>query len=369
MPKQVTVYREPGRFAGWPANYGMWAWGDEIVVGFTLGYHKTVERGHARDRSLPFVNMQARSLDGGLSWQIEDFNGRRPDGRGLSADEHMDEGLRLAEVMDAHTAAVPSQPLRFGQPDFALMVARTGLGRGVFSFFYLSSDRCRSWQGPYRLPMFAQTGIAARSDYLIQGERKALFFLTANKADGEEGKIICVRTEDGGQSFALLSQVGDESGELSGRGDFAIMPASLQLPGGRILCASRCREGASGNSWIDLRASDDGGRSWQYLNQPARFHEPGHSGNPPALHRLPDGRLVLIYGNRDQPCAIAARLSADEGATWSDEIVLRAGSANGDMGYVRAVVLDDGAVVAAYYINDRPDGDGERFIEAAIWQP
>ena len=33
--RQVTVYREPGRFAGWPANYGIWCWGDEIVVGFT----------------------------------------------------------------------------------------------------------------------------------------------------------------------------------------------------------------------------------------------------------------------------------------------------------------------------------------------
>ena len=39
------------------------------------------------------------------------------------------------------------------------------------------------------------------------------------------------------------------------------------------------------------------------------------------------------------------------------------------MGYVRAVVLDDGSVAAAYYMNDRPDGDGERFIEALIWQP
>ena len=33
--EHVIVYRETGKFAGWPANYGMWAWGDEIVVGFT----------------------------------------------------------------------------------------------------------------------------------------------------------------------------------------------------------------------------------------------------------------------------------------------------------------------------------------------
>ena len=366
MPKQVTVYRQPGRFAGWPANYGMWNWDDEIVVGFTLGYHKTVERGHARDRRLPCVNMQARSCDGGATWTLEDFNGRRPGGRALSADEHMDEGLRLAELVDADSAEMPSQALDFAQPNFALMAARTGIGRGAVSFFYASYDRCRSWAGPYRLPMFGQTGIAARTDYLIQGSRSARFFLTANKADGAEGKVICVRTMDGGRSFELLSHVGEEP---TGKGDFAIMPAGLQLQSGRILCARRCRNGATRLSWIDLFASDDGGRSWHYLNTPATFTEPGHSGNPPSLLDLPDGRLALIYGNRDRPYRICARLSADAGDSWSGEVALRSGGANGDMGYVRAAASDDGAVVAAYYFNDRPDGDGERFIEATIWTP
>jgi hypothetical protein len=41
------VYNEPGRFAGWPANNGIWSWDDEIVVGFTLGYHKDKEGGLA----------------------------------------------------------------------------------------------------------------------------------------------------------------------------------------------------------------------------------------------------------------------------------------------------------------------------------
>ena len=37
--KHVIVYKEVGRYAGWPANYGIWSWGDEIVTGFTLGFH------------------------------------------------------------------------------------------------------------------------------------------------------------------------------------------------------------------------------------------------------------------------------------------------------------------------------------------
>ena len=27
----TEIFREPGRFAGWPANYGMWGFGEEVV--------------------------------------------------------------------------------------------------------------------------------------------------------------------------------------------------------------------------------------------------------------------------------------------------------------------------------------------------
>ena len=37
--KQVSIFREEKRYGGWPANYGIWHWGDEIVLGFTRGYH------------------------------------------------------------------------------------------------------------------------------------------------------------------------------------------------------------------------------------------------------------------------------------------------------------------------------------------
>ena len=41
--KHVTLYREEGRYAGWPANYGIWCWENEIVVGFTVGTHNPDE--------------------------------------------------------------------------------------------------------------------------------------------------------------------------------------------------------------------------------------------------------------------------------------------------------------------------------------
>src|ERR1700691_2877216 len=51
--KHVTVYREQGRFAGWPANHGMWSWGDEILVGFSRGYDKDRGPFHHIDKEKP----------------------------------------------------------------------------------------------------------------------------------------------------------------------------------------------------------------------------------------------------------------------------------------------------------------------------
>src|SRR5438270_5946133 len=72
-PQHVMIYHKPGRFAGWPANHGLWAWGDEILVGFSAGTYKDLgpDR-HAIDRGKPEEHLLARSRDGGRTWAIED---------------------------------------------------------------------------------------------------------------------------------------------------------------------------------------------------------------------------------------------------------------------------------------------------------
>jgi hypothetical protein len=71
--RHVVVYEDAGRFAGWPANHGIWSWGDEILVGFSAGTCKDLgpDR-HAIDRDQPEQHLLARSRDGGLTWAIED---------------------------------------------------------------------------------------------------------------------------------------------------------------------------------------------------------------------------------------------------------------------------------------------------------
>ncbi len=256
--KHVKVYQGKGRYAGWPANYGMWHWGNEIVVGFTVGYHQSDEHFHARAKSKPFMNQQARSLDGGQTWELEAFSGTTPDNRGLSSDEHMQYDLGIESALEQNDIIRPvSEPINFSHPNFALMCARTGLKKGARSFFYISYDRCKQWQGPYSLPMFDQSAIAARTDYLIEDHNTCLFFLTANKTYGSEGKVICVRTSNGGQSFEFVSDIG---GEPKGELDFKIMPSSLRLAEGQLLSSIRSRgkdDKDAIRNWIDLYSSDD----------------------------------------------------------------------------------------------------------------
>jgi len=65
------IYYEEGRFAGWPANNGIWNWGDEILVGFVEAAHRETEGFHTYDQETA-RNKYARSLDGGEIWTIED---------------------------------------------------------------------------------------------------------------------------------------------------------------------------------------------------------------------------------------------------------------------------------------------------------
>ena len=137
----MLVYSEPGRFTGWPANNGLWSWGNEILVGFSLGYHKSNSGGgHAIDPSKPQVRALARSLDGGETWQLE-----QPE---LPMNRQMPE--------------VPlKQPINFAHPDFAM--------RCFDSSYIVSYDRGKSWQGRYSFPNFQPRRLTSRTDYLVSG--------------------------------------------------------------------------------------------------------------------------------------------------------------------------------------------------------
>jgi len=336
--KNVVVFQEAGRFGGWPANSGMWAWGNEILVGFSLAYFKNVERGHAVDPDKPSVLRFARSVDGGETWKIEEPSFLTPEGK------------------EREPGDSPGG-FDFTHPD-AAVAFRMVSSRVGYSRYYYSSDRGRNWQGPYKLPTYDRTGIAARTDYIVNGKHDLMAFITAHKVNGREGRVFAVRTTDGGKNWNFVSWIGPEPN------GFSIMPSSLRISKSRILTTLRRKEGDQ--HWIDAWVTDDDGATWRFLNRPAASTG-GSVGNPPSLIQLKDGRLSLIYGYRSAPYGVRARLSSDKGGTWGDEMVLRNDGGCWDLGYVRSMQRRDGKIVAVYYFNDA--ANRERYIAATIWDP
>lgn len=343
--KNVTVFKQDGRFGGWPANHGVWSWGNEIVVGFEAGYFRMNEQGHAIDYTKAAEHLLARSKDGGETWTIEKPEGLRPPA-----------GIKVAGVpsaADGKEAVDCPGGLDFSKPDF-MLTARMASHHTGPSRYYYSTDRGHHWTGPCKLPDFGTKGVAARTDYLINGKHDMTIFLTAAKSNAREGRVFAAHTTDGAKTWKMLSYLGPEpEGD-----DYAIMPSSVRLGPKSIVTAIRHRK------FIDLYRSDDDGASWQFVTKPVP--DTGR-GNPPSMIRLKDGRLALTYGYRAEPYGIRAKTSSDEGKTWSEAIVLRADGGNWDLGYPRSVQRPDGKVVTVYYFND--SADKERYIAATIWKP
>lgn len=354
----AIVYRRPGTFAGWPANYGLWAWEDEIVCVFATGrLGKESKNLHLEDQHHAFTPAQARSLDGGLTWRTEPFRGHVPGARSLSADEHVTRDLEAGPNVDpARDLKTLRTPIDFSDSWQIVMAARTGISGRPMSWFYVSDNRARSWNGPFRFEGLQSQAevLCARTDVIALARHDALFMLTAPKSDGKEGRVFCARTRDGGLTFASQGSVWD------GHTGYAIMPASARLSDGTIYTVVR-RSTYNENS-LEAYRSTDLGRNWSYVGTPVS--NTGFMGNPPALVAMPEGTLVLLYGFRDAPFGLRGVVSRDSGQTWSEPLVLRDDGGDADLGYPRAVARQDGKIVVVYYFNDR--NGPERFIAASI---
>lgn len=94
--------------------------------------------------------------------------------------------------------------------------------------------------------------------------------------------------------------------------------------------------------WTLQSESRDGGRTWSEP-RPICYGLPSH------LVRLRDNRLLMTYGHRRPPFGNQARLSSDNGRTWSEAMVISGDGKGGDLGYPSTVELADGSLVTVWY--------------------
>ena len=104
--------------------------------------------------------------------------------------------------------------------------------------------------------------------------------------------------------------------------------------------------------------SDDLGQTWSHP-KPTGLGVLQAAGAYPLP--LKDGRLLLLYGNRQFPYGVQALGSRDEGKTWdlNHPIILSWHSWSAYCGHPRSVQLHDGSMLTGYYTHriDNP-GDG-----------
>ena len=351
--RHLIVRHDAGVFYAWPANCGIWTWGDEIAVGFTRGVYSEQSENHSVDLDRPQVCVIARSLDGGESWDLEE-----PD--------NFPEGHAYGEREPEGPVAVLERPLDFTHPDLAIRCRRSQL--------LVSMDRGHTWQGPYGLPGLDAGGVlTSRSDYLAVTENEALFFVSVRPRQEMAStrlrdRAFVARTRDGGRTFEQGAWMLPEDPGMR-----SVMPSTVRLPSGALISALRRRrdtaDGAQ-ETWVDTTESTDGGLTWRHLSRVATTQDAQilRNGNPPSAVLLPDGRLAVVYGFR-KPAngGIRARLSADEGRTWGEEIVLREDARTWDIGYPRSAARADGKIVSTYYFTTA--ARREQHIAATIWDP
>lgn len=349
-----VVFYEEGKYAGWPANNGIWIWENEIFVGFVEADYKETKGIHTYNPATA-KNKYARSKDGGVTWSIEDAyeHGQTAWGHDNNVSENK---VVVPEVL--HKSITD-----FTHPDFLITFQRHNNDNGP-SHFYYSNNRGLRWQGPYAFPDLNADGVATRTDYIIEGQQEMSVFLTVAKSNKQEGRVALSRTLDGGVTWEIVSWITDE------QDGFDIMPSSVRLSDTELLTVIRTRTGDRQDLLTSYRSTDNG-ESWVKLKNPVA--DTGRGGSPPALIKLKDGRLALAYIYRsDYGSRVNLRFSSDNGQSWSDEIILRCGDgANRDVGYPRMVQRADGKLVLIYYWNNVNDEDATpyRYIASTIFNP
>jgi len=396
--EHVRICGGEALYCAHPRQGGLWNFGGgELAV---IHHHapwpyaeKHPMHGFGNGYKSQCVWMLNRSTDGGLTWP-EEGNVVVYD-ETVSFDEKRE--LLFGEVAEREVIDLAS-------PDSMVVFGRTWLGEisgkdGVKVFGALGRDH----EGPDPGKCLT-TCIALRSadrgrtweskPTVIHGPAKRrceiIGYSTALMPDGSMIMTASLHppscsaiygTDDDGLSWEFLSVAGSVTTSLGGM----TYPGLIALPDGRVqcymleICGSThsivVAESPDCYNWSRPRSILRWGHSpWRGRIrpgvQPAQSPFPGH-----VFYRSPwplllaDGRIIVVFGRRRPPYGIGAVISEDEGATWSDEFVIRDDASGTDLGYCLATEMEPGRVFAAYYfmVEDGVPHGGARHIAGSLF--
>lgn len=166
---------------------------------------------------------------------------------------------------------------------------------------------------------------------------------------------VC-ESKDDGQTWQVLGRIPARSGddaknyhELHG----------VEANDGRIVVQIRNHNKANSGETLQTH-STDGGKTWSVPRSIGVWGLPSH------LLRLIDGRLLMTYGHRRAPLGNQARISSDNGQTWSEAMIFHGNATSGDLGYPSTVQLGDGSLVSIWY--ESMKGSDKAVLRQAHWR-
>ena len=221
-------------------------------------------------------------------------------------------------------------------------------------FTMRSTDGGATWQGPIKSPIPAEYGESPYGKIVQLADGTAL--VAVYYGSKAHAASLVYRSKDDGQTW------GDPSVIAANYNETALLP----LPDGRILAMLRSETGQH----LAEAFSSDQGHTWTAPRQITRDME-----HPADVILLKDGRLLLVYGERNRPFGARALLSRDLGQTWGPDVFILAADAQRlDCGYPSSVEIAPGKIVTLYYGTDelkddvptKPDLRGI-YARAVVW--
>jgi hypothetical protein len=232
---------------------------------------------------------------------------------------------------------------------------------GSFAFLggYIlrSTDGGHSWQGPIIPPStpgedtrdpFGKTVPAYNRGAMCEGKNGTVYWAVAASTTNHPGKAEThlMISNDKGSTWEHSCTIATDK-------TAAFNETSLyETPKGDLIAFMRTE---SFNDHTAIARSINHGTSFE------PWEDAGFQGHPHYALRLPDDRVLLVYGYRHAPFGVRARVLNPEctDAGSAPELVLRDDGGSGDLGYPWATLISKHRVLVVYYFNNH---DGPRYI-------
>jgi hypothetical protein len=236
-------------------------------------------------------------------------------------------------------------------------------GAFVFLGGYLvrSQDGGHSWQGPIIPPPtpgetvfdpFGRPVPAYNRGALCEGKDGRLYWVVTSKTSttsGSQGTHLFI-SADKGSTWTYSCPVAADAKVVFNE------TSLYETPKGDLVAFMRT---ADYDDHTAVARSVDQGKTFQH------WQDAGFQGHPHYALRLPDGRVLLVYGYRHPPFGIRARVLDPECTNLASapEIVLRDDGGSGDLGYPWATMVSEHRALVVYYFNTT---NGPRHIAGTI---